>query len=192
MTKIAILSSHNGSGFDTLYNASINKLLNIEIVLVISNNSTAKVLQKAKDVNINTIIVNNKLFENADDKIYSLLKDKKCDMIFLSGYMKKISPILTDNFKIINSHPSLLPLYGGAGMYGIYVHEAVIANCETISGVTIHEVNENYDEGKIILQQSLELESKETVQSLEQKIKNLEKNTIVDGFKKVLSQSNLG
>ncbi|MEA2017337.1 MAG: formyltransferase family protein [Campylobacterota bacterium] len=191
MTKIAILASHNGSGFDTLYNAYKNKLLDIEIVLVISNNQNAKVLQKAQDVNIKNIIVNNKLCENTDETIHNLLKENRCDIVFLSGYMKKISSILTDNFKIINSHPSLLPLYGGSGMYGIYVHEAVISNCETISGVTIHEVNENYDEGKIIVQQSLELDSKESVHSLEKRIKELEKTVIVDGFKKVLSQSNL-
>jgi len=191
MTKIAILASHNGSGFDTLYDAYKNKLLDIEIVLVISNNSNAKVLQKANDIGIENTIINNKLYEDAEQTIFNLLQEKQCDIVFLSGYMKKISSILTNNFRIINSHPSLLPLYGGPGMYGIYVHEAVISNCETISGVTIHEVNENYDEGKIILQQSLELDSKETVHSLEKRIKNLEKTTIVEAFKTVLSQSNL-
>ncbi len=191
MTKIAILASHNGSGFDTLHNACTNKLLNIEIVLVISNNKNAKVLQKANDRSIEIAVVNSKLYENSDQKIFDLLQEKQCDIVFLSGYMKKISSILTNNFRIINSHPSLLPLYGGAGMYGIYVHEAVISNCETISGVTIHEVNENYDEGKIILQQSLELATKETVHSLEKRIKNLEKTAIVEAFRKVLFQSNL-
>lgn len=191
MTKIAILASHNGSGFDTLYNAYKNKELDIEIVLIISNNKNAKVLQKANDANIKNIVVNNKLYENRDKTIYNLLKEARCDMVFLSGYMKKISPILTNNFRIINSHPSLLPLYGGSGMYGTYVHEAVISNKETISGVTIHEVDENYDEGKIIEQQSLKIDTNETVQSLEKRIKELEKTAIIDGFKKVLSQSNL-
>ena len=191
MTKIVVLASHNGSGFDTLYNAYKNKLLDIEIVLVISNNKNAKVLQKASNANIENIIINSKLYDDVDQEIFNLIKEKQCDIIFLSGYMKKISPLITANFKIINSHPSLLPLYGGSGMYGIYVHEAVISNCDTRSGVTIHEVNENYDEGKIILQQSLELDTKETVHSLEKRIKDLEKTTIVEAFKKVLSQSNL-
>jgi len=100
--------------------------------------------------------------------------------------MKKISPFLANNFKIINSHPALLPKYGGAGMYGRFVHEAVIKNKEKISGVTIHEVNENYDEGKIILQKTLSLQSDESVNSLESKIKNLEQEAIVEAFRKLL------
>jgi phosphoribosylglycinamide formyltransferase-1 len=101
--------------------------------------------------------------------------------------MKKVPLKVTNNFKIINSHPALLPNYGGAGMYGRYVHEAVIKNQEKMSGVTIHEVNENYDEGEIILQKSLTLCENETVESLEKKIKALEKSTIVEGLQKCLN-----
>ena len=100
--------------------------------------------------------------------------------------MKKISSSLSKNFKILNSHPALLPKYGGAGMYGRFVHEAVIHNKERESGVTIHEVNENYDEGKIILQESIDLDENETVDSLESKVKNLEQKAIVKAFKKLL------
>ena len=188
MTKVAILASHNGSGFDALYNAS--DFLNIHIGVVISNNSSAKVLQKAIDKKIPNFIVNNKLYENSDNEIYNILKEHSCNIVFLSGYMKKLSPLLTNNFKIINSHPSLLPKYGGPGMYGKFVHEEVIKNSEVISGVTIHEVNKNYDEGKIILQKSITLSSDETVDSLETKIKQLEQKTIVEAFKMELYQSN--
>jgi len=184
--KIAILASYNGSGFEALYDASKSKRLDIEIVVIISNNTDAKILQKANLYNIDNFIVNKNLYDDVDSKIEQLLQEYKCDYIFLSGYMKKISPFLANNFKIINSHPALLPKYGGAGMYGRFVHEAVIKNKEKISGVTIHEVNENYDEGKIILQKTLSLQSDESVNSLESKIKNLEQEAIVEAYEKLL------
>ena len=186
MTKVAVLSSHNGSGFDTLYQASKNKILDIDISLIISNNTNAKIIQNAKKLNIENHIINDKLFKNVDEEIVKLLNKHKYQYIFLSGYMKKISPLITSNFKVINSHPSLLPLYGGAGMYGRFVHEAVIKNNETVSGITIHEVNEVYDEGKIILQRELLLNDSETAESLELRIKELEKSAIIDGFRKCL------
>lgn len=182
MTNIAILASHNGNGFDALYEAKTNKLLDIDIPIIISNNTEAPILKKAEKLQLEFHLVNGKLYENPDQKIYELLKEKNCEYIFLSGYMKKISPLLTNNFKIINAHPSLLPKYGGAGMYGIHVHQAVIENKEKTSGVTIHEVNENYDEGKILLQKSLELTPNETPASLEAKVKELEKKAIVEAF----------
>ena len=100
MKRIAILASHNGSGFDTLYKASKDKMLDIEIILVISNNSTAKVIEKAHNLNINNYIINNKQFENTDEEIFKLLQKYNCEYIFLSGYMKKISSIITNNFKV--------------------------------------------------------------------------------------------
>jgi len=182
MTNIAILASYNGSGFDTLYQASKNGILDINIKLVISNNTNAVALEKAQAYNINSYIVNATTDTNVDEKIYTLLKEHKCKYVFLSGYMKKISSKITNNFKVINSHPSLLPKYGGQGMYGRYVHEAVVKNNEKVSGVTVHEVNEKYDDGKIILQKQLHLADGETPQTLEQKIKELEKSTIVESF----------
>lgn len=186
MTNIAILSSHNGSGFDTLYHASQNDILDININLVVSNNTDALVLKKASKYKIDNHLVNSKTSSNVDDTIYELLKKNDCEYIFLSGYMKKISSLLTNNFKIINSHPSLLPKYGGAGMYGRHVHEAVIKNNERVSGVTIHEVNEKYDDGEIILQKELLVSDAETSESLEAKIKELEKIAIVEAFVKCL------
>lgn len=185
MTKIAILASHNGSGFDALYEA--REELNIEIVLIISNNSNAPILQKAKNHHIDSFVVNTKTETNPHAMIERLLNKYGCKYIFLSGYMKKLDSNLTSNFKIINSHPSLLPKYGGAGMYGRFVHEAVIKNEEKLSGVTIHEVNDKYDDGKIILQKQLKLSTDESVDSLELKIKELEKIAIVEAFKRCLN-----
>lgn len=182
MTKIAIFASHNGSGFDALQEAIEKNVLQATITLVISNNPDAKVIQTAKSKNINNSVVNTKTCKDVDEKLFTLLKQYQCEYIFLSGYMKKISSKLTNTFKIINSHPALLPKYGGVGMYGRFVHEAVIQNNEKISGVTIHEVNENYDEGKVLLQKELILLENETVNSLETKIKALEQKAIVEAF----------
>jgi phosphoribosylglycinamide formyltransferase 1 len=181
MTKIAILSSHNGSGFEALYNSA--QILNIQIPLVISNNQNANVLQKAKNYNIDTFTVNANTSDNPDEQIEKLLLQYGCSYVFLSGYMKKISANLTEKFNFINSHPALLPKYGGKGMYGRYIHEAVIKNNEKYSGVTIHEVNEHFDEGKIIFQEKFALDENEDIDSLEQKIKELEALAIVEGFK---------
>jgi len=182
MKNIAVFASHNGSGLDAIVKAVREKILPLNITLVVSNNTEAKVLQKAKDYGLTCKLINAKTHNNPDDALYQLLKEHDCEYIFLSGYMKKIPSILTCNFKIINSHPSLLPKYGGAGMYGRFVHEAVIKNNERKSGVTIHEVNEHYDDGKIILQKSLQISPEDNVNTLEKKIKSLEKKAIVEGL----------
>lgn len=186
MKRVAILASYNGSGFNALYEASLKKEIDIKIVLVISNNSNAMALQNAANYKIDNFTINSKTDLMPDKKIEQLLREYGCEYIFLSGYMKKLSDNLTKNFKIINSHPSLLPKYGGEGMYGRFVHEAVIQNREKESGVTIHEVNENYDEGRIILQKKIMLNQDENVESLEFKVKTLEQSAIVEAFKKYL------
>src|SRR5574344_1068126 len=161
MKKIGILASYNGSGFETIQKAIEDKILD------------AKVVPN----------------ENLDLKITNILKEYECDYIFLSGFMKKIEDNMLKTFenKIINTHPAILPsIYGGAGMYGHFVHEAVVKNGEKKSGVTIHYVNENYDEGEKILIKELLLDENETAETLENRIKELEKIAIVEAFKRVL------
>lgn len=183
MTKIAILASHNGSGFDALLKAQILEDLDIEISLVISNNTNAKVLLKAQLNNINTKVINSKTSLHVDNDIDELLQKHEVDYVFLSGYMKKLSSQTTKKFKIINSHPSLLPLHGGAGMYGKFVHEAVIDAKDKYSGVSVHYVDAEFDNGEIILQKKLKLDTNETTLTLESKIKQLEKEAIIEAFK---------
>ena len=188
--KIGILSSHNGSGYLTIDEACKKGKINAEVVVVISNNSNANVLNTAKKRGTNTHIINDKLYpdENLDMKITELLNNYKCDYIFLSGYMKKIETNLISTFKnkIINSHPALLPKYGGKGMYGRLVHENVIKAKEKESGVTIHFVNEEYDKGEFILQKSLKIEEGCSVDELENNIKELESKSIIEAFKKII------
>ena len=193
MKKIGILASYNGSGFETIQKAIEDKILDAKVVVIITNNSDAGVLEKASKYGIKSFVINKNLFpdENLDLKISQILKEYGCDYIFLSGFMKKIEDNMLKTFenKIINTHPAILPsIYGGAGMYGHFVHEAVVKNGEKKSGVTIHYVNENYDEGEKILIKELLLDENETAQSLENKIKELEKIAIVEAFKKVLEE----
>jgi phosphoribosylglycinamide formyltransferase-1 len=191
MTKIGILASYNGSGFETIQKAINEKILDAKVVVVITNNTNAGVLEKAESYNIPYFVINDKRYpgQDIDDKITRLLLEFGCDYIFLSGYMKKIESKLLSAFpnKIINTHPAILPSqYGGKGMYGRFVHEAIIENKEKKSGVTIHYVNEVYDEGEKILVKELLLDENETVDSLENRIKELEKEAIVEAFKKLL------
>lgn len=192
MKRIGILASYNGSGFKTIQKAIEDKILDAKVVVVISNNSNANVLETADSFNIPNFIINNKKYpnEDCDNKIANLFLEFNCDYIFLSGYMKMIGAKLINTFenRIINTHPALLPSqYGGKGMYGRYVHEAIIKNGDNKSGVTIHYVNEKYDDGEIILTKELILNEDETVDSLEQRIKDLESIAIVDTFKKLLA-----
>ena len=190
--KIGILASYNGSGFETIQNAIDDGILDAKVSVIITNNSNAGVLEKAKKYNIDSFVVNKNLFpnDNLDLKITNILKSYECDYIFLSGFMKKIEENLLKTFpkRVINTHPAILPsIYGGAGMYGSFVHEAVVKNGEKKSGCTIHFIDENYDEGETILIKELELSKNETAQSLENRIKELEKIAIVEAFKKVLA-----
>lgn len=190
MKKIGVLSSHNGSGFDTIVKACNDGILNAKVVVVISNNSDALVLKKAQQNGIDSFVVNAKVFahENLDEKITTLLQSYGCDYIFLSGYMKKIEKNLLQAYPnaIINSHPALLPKFGGVGMYGSYVHEAVIAAKESYSGCTVHYVNEEYDKGAYILQKCIKIKPNETATQLEQRIKKLESVTIIEAFQRVI------
>ncbi|XPV68613.1 MAG: phosphoribosylglycinamide formyltransferase [Halarcobacter sp.] len=192
MKRIGILSSHNGSGFDTIQKACLERILDAQIVLVISNNFDAKVLQKASNDNIPNFVINSKKFpqENLDKKITKLMLEYKVDYIFLSGFMKKLESNLISTYKnkIINSHPALLPKFGGKGMFGDNVHKAVLEAKEKNTGCTIHFVNENYDEGEYILQKSLEITDGDDVSSLSNRVKNLEAITIVEAFKKLLTR----
>ena len=190
MTKIGILASYNGSGFIALHEACENKILDAQIAVVISNNSNANCLNTSKQKNIKNYCINQKLYpnEDVDLKILQTLKEEGCDYVFLSGYMKKIASCLTQYYenKMVNSHPALLPNFGGRGMYGRFVHEAVVEAKVDKTGVTVHFVNENYDEGEFILQKKISVSPTESVDSVENRVKDLESTAIVEAFEKLL------
>ncbi len=183
MKRVGVLASYNGSTFKVLQEAILSKKLSgFEVVVVISNNSTSAVLESAKNYGIDSFVINAANSTNPNEAIDSLLQQYGCDLVLLSGYMKKLSKSLVQKYFIINSHPALLPNYGGEGMYGRFVHEAIIKNKENRSGMTFHKIDEEYDKGEILLQKSFELSGDESVDTLEQKVKKLEQDSVVELF----------
>jgi formyltetrahydrofolate-dependent phosphoribosylglycinamide formyltransferase len=147
----------------------------IEVALIVSNNSTAGVLKIAASENIPTLIIEKEKFFRGN-AYADELKEKQIDFIVLAGFMWKIPDALIKAYlnRIINIHPALLPKYGGKGLYGNYVHEAVLANKEKESGISIHYVDEIYDHGKIIFQAKCAVMENDTADSLAQRIHVLE------------------
>jgi formyltetrahydrofolate-dependent phosphoribosylglycinamide formyltransferase len=180
--NIAIFASGGGSNagviIKTLPQLLQDKNTIAKITLVISNNAKAGVLNIALQNNLPVAIIDlkGKNTTEIDTAYSSILKEHAIDFIILAGYLKKIPTSLIKAYpqKIINIHPALLPAFGGEGMYGMYVHEAVVLAGEKQSGITIHFVDEVYDHGKIIFQTTCNLEHGETSKTLAAKILALE------------------
>jgi phosphoribosylglycinamide formyltransferase-1 len=176
--KIAVFASGAGSNAKNLIlDSKRDSNLVYKIELVVTNNKNAGVIHVCKQLGIPCFIWEKESF-NETYNLIQFLKNNKIDYIILAGFLLKISAKLIEQFnnKIINIHPSLLPKYGGMGMYGNRVHEAVLKDKEEETGITIHYVNENYDEGKIIFQKRFKIEKEETLDSLKEKIHALEHN----------------
>ena len=167
--NICVFASGKGSNFKAILEAIQNKKLSSNVVAFVSNKKNCGAELIAKENNIKTFS-----FDSPD--LINNLKNLKVDFIILAGFLKKLDEKFIDAFKnkIINIHPALLPSYGGAGMYGMNIHKAVIANKEKFSGITIHFVNENYDEGKIIFQGKVAIDENDDENSLAEKIHKLE------------------
>lgn len=174
MNNIAIFASGSGTNAEKIIQYFKNKD-NFKICLVLSNKKDAFVLQRAKNHNIPIIYFNRETYNETED-LLTILKEFKIDLIALAGFLWLIPEYLINAFpnRIINIHPALLPKYGGKGMYGMKVHESVINNNENESGITIHYVNENYDEGQIIFQARCKVDKDDTPESLANKIHALE------------------
>ena len=171
--NIIIFASGNGSNAENIIKYFNKKKYNINW-LTVSNNKCAGVIEKVTKLGSKIkIISKNELDE--ENFIHSIV-DLKPTLIVLAGFLLKIPENFIKNFnnRIINIHPSLLPKYGGKGMYGQFVHKKVIENKEIKSGITIHFVNEKYDEGKIIFQKEIEIKKPKTSESLANQIHKLE------------------
>ena len=174
MNRIVIFASGSGSNAENLINY-FNKTDLASVVLVLTNNPQAKVLERAKRLKVSAISFNKIAFTETDD-VLNILKATMPDLIILAGFLWKFPENILNAFpnKVINIHPALLPKYGGKGMYGMHVHEAVVKNNETESGITIHYVNEHYDEGGIIFQSKCKVDSNDSAQDVADKIHELE------------------
>ena len=183
---IILLFLHHGNGttLQSVIDAIENKILDAKIQLVVSDNKNAYALTRAKKVNIDTYIIKNKTTIQIDKELSQKLKDYSIDLIVLAGYLKLIGNNLLNSYTIINTHPSLLPKFGGKGMYGMNVHKAVIESKEEYSGVTLHYVNNEYDKGNIIKQTKVKIEPTDTKETLASKIQSIEKVQLIEVLQK--------
>lgn len=187
--KLAFLASHNGSAAHAITAACKDGTLNAQPIILISNNPDSKALNWARDLGIRSAIINATNAQDPDRAIADLLSDLEIDMVICSGYMKLIGPktIASVHGAVLNVHPALLPKYGGQGMYGRHVHQAVFDNQDTETGITIHLVDGEYDHGKILAQKRLPVLSGESVESIEGKVKAAEPDFYIETLQKILS-----
>ncbi|MFH0930766.1 MAG: phosphoribosylglycinamide formyltransferase [Candidatus Zixiibacteriota bacterium] len=180
--NLAVLASGGGTNLQALIDAIERGELLAEIKIVISNNSKAFALERARNHNIPALHLSHKQFaipEEFDQRLLEVLKENQIDMVILAGYMKILSPVIIRAYKnrILNVHPALLPHFGGPGMYGIHVHEAVIKSGVKITGVTVHIVDEVYDHGAIVIQKPLEVKDDDTPETLAERVLKIEHQT---------------
>lgn len=174
MKKIAIFASGNGSNCENIIKHFSQSEV-ARVVLVVTNNPSAKVIERAKRLDTDISIVPKDSISDSSIML-PLLREKCIDLIVLAGFMLFIPSFLIDNYphRIVNIHPSLLPKYGGKGMYGMHVHEAVKENNEKESGITIHFVNNEYDRGEIIAQYSTPVSPDDSAEEIAEKVHKLE------------------
>ncbi|WP_439131373.1 phosphoribosylglycinamide formyltransferase [Polaribacter sp.] len=189
MKRIVVFASGSGSNAENIINF-FNHTKTAKVTKVLCNNERAKVFDRCKRLNISALLFNKVDFV-ASDVVLNILK-KEADFIILAGFLWKIPIKIIEAFpdKIINIHPALLPKYGGKGMYGMHVHKAVAANKESETGITIHYVNENYDEGAIIFQAKTTLNNDDTPQTIADKIHNLEQQYFPKVIEEVILSKN--
>ncbi|MDR1511219.1 MAG: phosphoribosylglycinamide formyltransferase [Endomicrobium sp.] len=197
---LGVLVSGSGANLQSIIDSTNDGILKgfAKVVLVVSNNPNAYALERAKKGNIKSVCVERRNFEDEEsfnDVIFSELQNMKVDVVCLAGYLRLIGQKIVENYrnKILNIHPALLPKFGGKGMYGYHIHEAVVKSRDMISGATVHLVDENYDTGKIVIQKKIRIFSNYTPQDVAEKVSNIEHKIypeaikiLVDGLSKNL------
>jgi phosphoribosylglycinamide formyltransferase-1 len=191
--RLAVFCSGTGSNFKALFHAIIEHELPAEIVLCLSNRLQCGAVDFAKEYGIETLHLSEKQFGTDDDFVcamLSALQERQIDMILLAGYLRKIPDEVIAAYpeKIVNIHPSLLPQFGGHGMYGMRVHEAVIESGETRSGATVHFVNEEYDKGRIIMQNHVPVLQGDTAETLAERVLRCEHRLYPAALEKLLDE----
>lgn len=178
--RIVVFASGSGSNAVKLCRTTLNHA-DIKVVALFCNNPNAGVIEKMKEFDVPVVLFNKTDFRN-EAEFLEKLNQYQPDLIALLGFLWKIPAYLVDAFptKIVNLHPALLPKFGGKGMYGHFVHEAVKAANEKETGISIHYVNENFDEGEIIAQFKVDLNPNDTAESIADKIHILEQTFVAE------------
>ena len=190
--NIGFLASHNGSNMQEIIDACNSDSLHAIPAVVISNNSKSGALERAQKEEIPNYHLSGKHYPDPNDldkAILTVMMDHSVDIIVLAGYMKKLGPKTLAHFngRILNIHPALLPKYGGKGMYGMFVHEAVISSGENESGVSIHIVDGNYDTGPIIAQVRVPVTPSDTPETLAEKVLQQEHVLFPETLQKIVN-----
>ena len=190
MFKIAVLVSGGGTNLQEIIDNIENKRLNCKIEYIIADRDCYS-LERGRKYNIKSVLLDKKEYGKKLSNEINKVLENKVDLIVLAGYLSIIDKDFISNWnnKIINIHPSLLPKYGGKGMYGMNVHEAVIANKEKKSGCTVHFVDVDIDTGKILLQREVDVSNNETPESLQKKVLKEEHQLLIEAIEKVISDS---
>ena len=188
--SLGILASHGGSNLQAIMDACDNGSLKANVAVVVSNNSGSSAMRRARKSGIPAYHLSSSTHSDDGDldvAIKNILKKYSVDLIILAGYMKKIGPSVLRTFhnRVINSHPALLPKYGGKGMYGDRVHKAVVKAKSTETGISIHLVDEHYDHGSIISQKIIAVDSAEGVEFVKKKVQKHEHRFWVTTLNKI-------
>ena len=187
--KISVFASGSGSNAERFFEL-FKEHPSIEIASVFTNNQSAGVIDRANRFGI-THHVYNRSFWQTGEKIIQILQKEQIDFIVLAGFMLLIPPALVKTYsnRIFNIHPALLPKYGGQGMYGMHVHRAVKSAGEKESGITIHLVNEKYDEGEILYQESTSINASDSAEDIAQKVLAIEHKNYAKVVEEVVLKS---
>lgn len=183
--NIAVFASHGGSDLQAIIDGCNSNQINARVAVVISNNEDSMALQRAKKENIPSYHLSVKKVGSEEilaQEIIEVLSKYDIEMIFLAGYMRMLHVSILEKYnnRIFNIHPALLPKFGGKGMYGMNVHNAVIEAGETETGVTIHRVNAEYDSGEIVAQTKVPVQENDTPESLAARVLNREHEFLVE------------
>jgi phosphoribosylglycinamide formyltransferase-1 len=184
MNKIAIFASGSGSNAENIVKYFADNT-SVEVDCILSNKADAYVLERAKNLGIESFVFNRDEFYSST-KVLDILQERNIDFIVLAGFLWLIPDYLTEFFadNMVNIHPALLPKYGGKGMYGMNVHKAVVAAGEKKTGITIHYVNEKYDDGNIIFQATCAVSDEDSPEDVAEKVHALE----YEHFPRVIEQ----
>ncbi|MEF3305477.1 phosphoribosylglycinamide formyltransferase [Paenibacillus sp. GYB003] len=188
--NIALFASHGGSNAQAIIDACAAGRLDAAVAAVISNNSQSGALERARNAGIPAYHLSSKAYpeeDRLDEAIRDTLLGHRVDLIALAGYMKKLGPrtLRTYAGRVVNVHPSLLPKFGGRGMYGMRVHEAVLAAGERETGITVHLVDAEYDEGPILAQCAVPVMAGDTVETLAERVLRKEHELYVETLRRI-------
>ncbi|HEX7038081.1 MAG TPA: phosphoribosylglycinamide formyltransferase [Pseudomonadales bacterium] len=184
MMRLAVMASHGGSILQAVMDACAAGELDAKVVLVISNNSNSGAIARARAAGIPTAHLSSATHPDPgelDIAMVAALRDAGADWVLLAGYMKKLGPKMLEAYRhrIINTHPALLPKFGGQGYFGRRVHEAVLAAGDAETGATVHLVDENYDSGPVLAQVRVPVRPDDDVEALEERVKVAERKLVV-------------